>query len=187
MSVLWPQDTERFWIIGSTDFKGIVAFIHLKPIPHDNKIIYTFHFYQPYIFTHQRASWDPEKTYLKILPYPFSQTEMLSLPARQMTKDMQYNYYHYHTKGNKLFISQRIQKIFDWLVANQVPIICNETGVINSVPKQFRENYLFDAIDVMTQFGIPVVVWDLDQTFTITDKNKVPLNTITKWISAFNK
>ena len=187
MSVLRPLDQERYWIIGSTDYNGIDAFAHLRVIPNDKKIIYTFHFYQPYIFTHQGADWDPEKTYIRVLPYPHTPAEMPPLPTRPMTKDMVYNYYHYNTKGNKLFIAGRIQKIFDWLVEHQVPVICTETGVINNVPQQYRENYLSDATSVMTQFGIPVLVWDLDQTFTIIDKNKMPLNSIAEWIHAYNK
>ena len=187
MSVLRPLDQERYWIIGSTDYNGIDAFGHLRIIPNDKKIIYTFHFYQPYIFTHQGADWDPDKTYIRVLPYPHNPAEMPPLPARPMTKDMVYNYYHYNTKGNKLFIAGRIQKVFDWLVEHQVPVICTETGVINNVPQQYRENNLSDATSVMTQFGIPVLVWDLDQTFTIIDKNKMPLNSIAEWIHAYNK
>jgi len=187
MSLLRPKDKERYWIIGSTDFHGINAFIHLKKIHNDHKIIYTFHFYEPYIFTHQGAAWDPEKTCLKILPYPFKQTEMPALPARVMHKDIIHNYHHYCEIGNKQFITKRIQKMYEWLIENQVPIICTETGVINSIPMQYRENYLFDTTDVMTQYGIPVMVWDLDQTFGVIDKDNIPLKSISGWINSFIK
>jgi endoglucanase len=187
MSVLRPLDAERYWIISSTDFGGIDAFINLKILPNDNKILYTFHFYQPYIFTHQGAAWDPAKTYLKILPYPHKQEEMPPLPGRPMTKDMQYNYYNYYQKGNRDFIKQRIRKVFDFINQHQVPVICTETGTISSIPLQYRENYLKDVTAVMADYGIPVMIWDLDQTFTIVDKNKVPLKSITDWVNGFNK
>ena len=186
ISKLRPSDRNRYWIVGSTDYNGIDAFTQLKLIKNDHKIIYTFHFYQPYIFTHQGASWDIEKTYITNLPYPYNVKEMPALPARAKGKVMEYNYNHYCDKGNKNFIIQKIRKIYEWSVLNQAPVICTEFGAINTISKKYRDNYITDVTDVMKEFGIPAMVWDLDQTFSITNNNIVPLKSINVWVKSFN-
>ena len=185
IKILRPKDLDRYWIIGSTNFNGIDAIVQLKKILNDNKIIYTFHFYQPYIFTHQGASWDPDKTYLKVLPYPFNPNEMPAKPNRSMTGDMVYNYEHYSEKASQDFITQRLRIVYDWLIENQVPVICTETGTIASVPKKYRDNYFKDVFYVMNWYGIPAMIWDLDQTFKIVEGDNIPLNSITNWINGF--
>ncbi|MCX6207578.1 MAG: cellulase family glycosylhydrolase, partial [Bacteroidetes bacterium] len=169
MKILRPKDLDRYWIVGSTNYNGIDAMIQLKKVPNDNKVIYTFHFYQPYIFTHQGASWDPDKTYLKVLPYPYTTNEMPAKPNRSMTRDMDYNYEHYSEKASQNFIAQRLKIVYDWMIENQVPVICTETGTIASVPKQYRDSYFKDVFYVMNWYGIPAMIWDLDQTFKIVE------------------
>lgn len=186
MKLLRPKDLDRYWIVGSTNYNGIDAIVQLKKIPNDNKIIYTFHFYQPYIFTHQGASWDPDKTFLKILPYPYNPNEMPSAPDRMMTRDMVYNYEHYSEKASQNFIAQRLKIVYDWMLDNQVPVICTETGTIATIPREYRNNYFKDVTYVMNWYGIPVMIWDLDQTFKIVEGDNVPLNSITNWVQSFN-
>jgi len=187
MALLRPKDLERYWIVGSTNYNGIDAIVQLRKVPNDNKIIYTFHFYQPYIFTHQGAPWDPEKTYIKGLPYNFIPTAMPPKPNRAMTRDMEYNYNHYNEKASRSFIDGRIRLVYQWLVANKVPVICTETGAIETILQQYRENYFNDVMGVMKSYGIPAMIWDLDQTFSIIDKQKRPLPAIANWMKSFEK
>lgn len=185
MFLLRPKDLERYWIVGSTNYNGIDAMVQLRKVPGDNKIIYTFHFYQPYLFTHQGAPWDPEKTFIKGLPYPYIPTAMPPKPDRPMSKDMHYNYDHYSERASRLFIDQRLRLVYDWMIDNQVPVLCTETGAIGTIPKEYRENYFNDVMYVMKWFGIPAMVWDLDQTFKIIDGEKTPIGAVSKWVNSF--
>lgn len=184
MRILRTEDLDRFWIVGGTNFNGIDALINLNLIPNDNKIIYTFHFYQPYIFTHQGAPWDPQKTSIVGLPYPFNAAEMPPMPLNA-DKDTRYNYSHYSERGNKAFIDKRIKKVYNWLLANQVSIICTEVGAINTIKSAHRNNYIQDVNEVMGKYGIPMLIWDLDQTFSIVRGEEKTLPSIGDWIKSF--
>ncbi len=46
-------------IIGGIEWNSVRA-VALLDEPYDDTIIYTFHFYEPFAFTHQNASWVPE-------------------------------------------------------------------------------------------------------------------------------
>lgn len=184
MEKLRPKDPFRYWIVGSTNFNGIDAFVDLKKVPRDNKIIYTFHFYSPYIFTHQGAPWDPQKTALKNLPYPYSANLMPPRSSVPNTKDMVYNFEHYDQKANKDYLEQRILKVYNWILSNQAPVLCTELGTIASIPQPYRENYFKDVFSLFDKYGIPAILWDLDQSFTIIDANKVPLLSVSHWIQS---
>ena len=110
---------------------------------------------------------------------------MPAKPNRSMTGDMVYNYEHYSEKASQDFITQRLRIVYDWLIENQVPVICTETGTIASVPKKYRDNYFKDVFYVMNWYGIPAMIWDLDQTFKIVEGDNIPLNSITNWINGF--
>ncbi len=185
MALLRPKDLDRYWIIGSTNYNGINALLQMKVISNDSKIIYAFHFFEPYIFTHQGAAWDLDKTYITNLPFPYSNAEMPSKPKRKMSSDMIYNYEHYSEKANQAFIEGKIRSVYDWMMINNVPVICTETGSIASIPLKFRENYFKDVMNTMRQFGIPAMIWDLDKTFKIIDDNKRPLNAVSIWLNSF--
>jgi len=50
----------RMLIIGGEDWSGINSFPSL-PMIEDKNQVYTFHYYDPFEFTHQKASWTPLK------------------------------------------------------------------------------------------------------------------------------
>jgi len=187
MTILRPKDLDRYWIIGSTNYNGIDALVELRKIKNDHKIIYTFHFYAPYIFTHQGASWDYEKTIITGLPYPYVLTNMPEMPQGGNAKHVKYNYEHYNEKANRQFLDKRIRLVYQWLVANKVPVICVETGAIETIPLEYRENYFIDVMSVMKNYGIPAMIWDLDQTFRIIDKQKIPIPAVANWMKCFDE
>lgn len=187
MFLLRPKDLDRYWIVGSTNYNGIDAMVQLRKVPGDNKIIYTFHFYQPYLFTHQGAPWDPEKTFIKGLPYPYMPTAMPPIPDRPMNRDMHYNYDHYSERASRDFIDARIKLVNEWIQINKVPVICTETGAIGTIPKEYRENYFNDVMYVMKSYGIPAMIWDLDQTFKIIDEDKRLFGAVSNWVNSFEK
>ncbi|MEI6264258.1 MAG: cellulase family glycosylhydrolase [Sphingobacteriia bacterium] len=185
IKLLRPLDLNRYWILSCTNYCDIDAFIQMKPVLNDDKIIYSFHFFRPYIFTHQGAPWDSEKTSLNGLPYPHSLTDMPLRPEGSLNTNLLYNYDHYYEKANRTFINESIKLVYDWMIAYKVPVICTETGTINTIPLKYRENYFNDVFSVMKTYGIPTMIWDLDQCFSIIDKQKKTFPAISNWIKSF--
>lgn len=173
-------DDNRTWIVGGTNYNSLDELLKMPIIP-DKNIIYTFHFYQPYMFTHQGAPWTIDKTYLTGLPYPFEETQMPVLPNKAIGTDVGYNYKHYHRKATRKFISDRIQLVYKWYIKNNATVICTETGVMKSIKKRHRNNYLQDVFYSNNAYKLPVMVWDLDDSFSIIDKNKKELKSIRTW------
>jgi endoglucanase len=157
----------------------------MKTVLNDDKIIYSFHFFKPYDFTHQGAPWDSANTKLKGLPYPFSLTDMPLRPEGSFNITAQYNYDHYFERANRTFINDAIRKAYDWIIINKVPVICTETGTIETIPLRYRDNYFNDVMSVMKNYGIPVMIWDLDQSFSIIDKDNKTIPAVSKWIKSY--
>jgi hypothetical protein len=63
-------DPKRIIMIGGTQYNSVYALKDISVI-NDPNIVYTFHFYEPLIFTHQKAPWvNASVDYNKTLEYP---------------------------------------------------------------------------------------------------------------------
>ena len=63
-------------IVGFHDWNSRAALIDSKPFD-DKNIIYTFHYYDPFVFTHQGATWSSEGLpELKGVPFPAANAEI---------------------------------------------------------------------------------------------------------------
>ncbi len=186
MAKLRPLDPDRYWIVGSNNYMNVTAFESLIPIPNDDKVLYAFHFYDPYIFTHQGAPWDKDKAYMKVLPYPFVEAEMPPMPERAKNdKDMSYNYNHYSEVSNRKFIEDKIKLAHDWSIKYNAPVICTEAGTIATIPEKYRSNYIKDVSEVLKNYGIPMVIWDMEQSFKITNQNNELIPGVSNWVNSF--
>ena len=114
-------DPLRTIMVTSTSWSGIDTLASMTPLP-DSNLLYTYHCYDPFLFTHQGASWvgNPPQD-LRHMPFPSSPEAVQAILAEQPTSERN-TVKSYGQQGyDKAYLKSRIAKAEDWAVANHVP------------------------------------------------------------------
>lgn len=175
------EDKNRTYIIGGTNYNSLDELIVLGKIPDEN-ILYTFHFYEPYIFTHQGAEWTIDKTFITGLPYPFQKNRMPSLPNTAKGTVVERDYNKYPFEATKAYLSERFRNVMEACEKNNMPLICTESGVIDLVKKKYRWNYLRDIAEIALHNNVPLIFWDYDQKFAVSTDSKKVIRCLKPWL-----
>ena len=163
-------DPTRPVIFGDTEWYSLDKLVLSEPFA-DPYVIYAFHMYDPFVFTHQGASWS-EMGSTKNIPFPYSEeawsTEFRDFGVYSTTPTwVKTSLKNYYKEGNKTFIKNRLIKVKDWAYEHQVPLICNEWGAYNKSAKIEHLNAYFQTMgEIFAELDISWQVW-----FGIMDAN----------------
>jgi len=156
-------DQRHAIVVGGTDYNSIGK---LSAIPKytDPNLIYTFHFYDPYLFTHQGASWGgpPLLTPLAGVPFPADRRRMPRIPSElrgTWVESSLNNSYANDAAYSKL--SGALDRAVAFSRERDVPVFCGEFGVymINSHPEDRVRWYAFVA-GALDRRNISRASWD---------------------------
>jgi licheninase len=120
--------------------------------------------YDPFVFTHQGASWTNMGT-MKNVPFPYSperwSTEYRDFGIVNGTPDwVKGQMKNYYKEGNKQFIKNRLAKVKNWAYENKVPLICNEWGALANTSKIEDLNAYFKTMgEIFKEMDISWQVW----------------------------
>ncbi len=181
ISYIRGEDKDRIYIIGGTNYNGLNDLMDMGKL-NDDKLFYTFHFYEPYIFTHQGADWTSDKTYMKGFPYPYKRRKMPVMSKEAIGTSVEKDYNKYYYEGTKQYINDRMNQIANYCSKNNMLLICTEAGVIDIADKDSRSNYLKDISTSMYQYHIPLILWDYDQRFSIKQDSTNIFPSLNKWL-----
>lgn len=121
-------DTTHTLIIGPVEWNGY-GYLSFMPEYSDDKLIYTFHFYDPFLFTHQGATWtDPSLIELAHVPFPYEASRMPDLPNALTGTWVENNYNSYPEDGNVDYIQSKLDVAIAFGTERQVPLYCGEFG-----------------------------------------------------------
>lgn len=153
---------------------GWNSFHNLKHMPEysDTNLIYTFHFYDPFIFTHQGASWtDPSMVDLANVPFPYSQPDMPNLPSSLSGTWVQSNFNNYSVDGSVSKVKELIDIAVDFKETRNVELFCGEFGVY--IPNSNNDDrvYWYEIVrKYLEEKGISWTIWDYQGGFGIFEK-----------------
>ena len=160
-------------ITSGPNWGGIDGLKKLKLLP-DRNVIYSFHCYDPFTFTHQGATWtSPAVRPLHDVPYPSSPEAvkplLSALESQPDSKRMVERYGK--ERWNKEKLAARFRQGIEWGAKNHVPLYCGEFGVfpLRSKPED-RARWFRDFGEVLAENRIGWAVWGWDEGFGLNRK-----------------
>jgi len=134
------------------------------PYPYDDKIIYTFHCYEPLLFTHQGAYWieTMDTSFRCDYKMPFSDYEKYSekylCQAHSSFKDFDPN-----ACPDESFFESLLSEALTVAKDRNVPLYCGEFGVIDRADKKEAAKWFSDFLNVLNKHNIGHSVWNYKQ------------------------
>jgi endoglucanase len=152
-------DTTHYIVVGPAGWNSYNN-LNAMPVYDDDKLIYTFHFYDPFLFTHQGASWvTPSMTGIENVPFPYDAAQMPSMPPDLAGTWVGSLFDNYHTAGTV----QHIRELIDIAVAFRdqrgVPLFCGEFGVYQ--PTSLEEHRVAWYKEVRTYLDSMHIAWTM--------------------------
>jgi endoglucanase len=154
-------DTRHTIIVGGTDYNSIGK---LASIPEysDNNLIYTFHFYDPHIFTHQGATWGtPSLASLAGVPFPAEKNRIPETPADLKGTWVEKALGNYEEAAAPSTLYSTLDKAAAFAKSRGVPVFCGEFGVyLIQSPAEDRVKWYEIICSALNQRSIPWTSWD---------------------------
>lgn len=155
---------------------GSIAGLQLMTPLTDPRVRYVFHFYEPMLFTHLNAPWEPflsgPQGMIAGLGYPSDSPQATAnlrlLPGAdaQVANDAVSRYVA--EKWNAQRMVQEIAKAAAWAQRYRVKLVCTEFGTLrHSLDATSRNLWLRDVRTAMESAGVGWSVWDYADFFGI--------------------
>ncbi len=162
-------DETRKIIYGGPNYNAVTSLKDIALIEDDPHIIYTFHYYLPFMFTHQKASWTDLTSSMDFdVNYPGPNPELVNFlnknnddPSDQKEAAV----------FNKEFLKEKFEPARKFKKENDCQLYCGEYGVIGCAPRESRENWYRDFTDIINELEISRAVWSYkEMNFGLVDQ-----------------
>jgi endoglucanase len=151
-------DAERTVVIGGNRYNAASELQNLALVD-DPNVIYTFHFYEPLLFTHQKAGWVAESVrYNQELHYPGPFTGLGAFLESHPQFKAAYEWQVDATMDRDL-IKQFLQPALDFQAQTGKPLYCGEFGVIDTAPIDSQVRWIEDFVRLLREAGIGYAIW----------------------------
>ncbi len=163
-------DTKHTIVVGAS---GYNSYNELKnmPIYLDKNLIYTFHFYDPFMFTHQGATWTSYMQDLSGVPFPYDAARMPPIPASAKGTWVESSLNNYKNDGTVAAVKQWLDIAVNFKISRNVNLFCGEYGVyIPNSPNADRV-FWYDVVrKYLEEKGISWTTWDYQGGFGLFKK-----------------
>lgn len=145
VDIIRQENPDRYIVVGGEEFNSIDGLEHLV-LPKTNRLILTFHYYEPQEFTFQESPYLGYESYKNV--------KWLGT-----TKERQR-------------IAERLVLVQEWAKINQVPVLLGEFGVNEAVPKKMRVAWTTAVRKEAENNGFSWAYWEFGSIFGAYDLKK---------------
>ncbi|NJM16171.1 MAG: glycoside hydrolase family 5 protein, partial [Bacteroidales bacterium] len=165
-------DTAHYIVVGGADWNSYNSLDKI-PVYEDKKIIYTFHFYEPFIFTHQGASWTtPSLEALANLPFPYNADSMPFFPESLVGTWVEGTFNQYSSTGLASYLETQIDVVSKFDQERDVMVFCGEFGVYMPNSKNNHRIAWYHTVrNILESHNIAWAIWDYHGGFGIFNNN----------------
>lgn len=149
---------EALIMIGGNNYNSVSELINIDLFD-DPGVCYTFHFYEPFLFTHQKARWVKATVeYDQTLEYPGPLKNLEGFLERNPGYREAYGWQLDRSLDRTLML-EFLQPAFDFLSQTGRELYCGEFGVIETAPQSSARRWHTDLLQILDEYGIGRAVW----------------------------
>jgi len=171
VSAIREIDTVHTIIIGPAGWNSYNNLDEMGEYDDDN-LIYTFHFYDPFLFTHQGASWtDPSLVPLSGVPFPYNAEEMPELPAELDNTWIEGAFNDYKNTSTVKHVKELIDIAAAFKNNHNIPLYCGEFGVYKPNSSNVDRIFWYYVVrSYLEEKKIAWTIWDYKGGFGLFEK-----------------
>lgn len=147
-------------IVGGYNNSSVEAVKELD-MPADENVVYTFHFYEPLIFTHQGAYWIATMDTEFRCPFEMTYKEYDELSAKYLCQAYaDFNKYEADSILGEEFFENLLSEAIKVADERNVALYCGEFGVIDRVSREEAQKWYDLFYRFMDKYKISSAIWN---------------------------
>jgi len=163
-------DTKHTIVVGPSGYNSYNE-LNNMPAYTDNNLIYTFHFYDPFVFTHQGATWTSYMQDVAGVPFPYNVSGMPATPASAKGTWVESSLNNYKNDGSVAKVKQWLDVAVNFKTSRNVRLFCGEFGVYIPNSPHADRVYWYDVVrKYLEEKEITWTIWDYQGGFGLFEK-----------------
>ncbi|MCR4716092.1 MAG: glycoside hydrolase family 5 protein [Lachnospiraceae bacterium] len=157
------QYAKNSWVIfGGVRYNAVTS-VPMLAMTDDERVAYTFHCYEPFVFTHQGAYWVKNMPSDFRIKYPAKMDEFRenakALPdelAGSLSKEPYCNIDQFDSRFFEILFTPALETSKE----RDIPLYCGEYGAIDLADDRSKVNWARDICAVFDKYGIGRAYWN---------------------------